>query len=416
MKFLHAADIHLDSPLRGLAHYEGAPVEQMQQATRRAFINLVDLACTQAVDFVLLAGDLYDVDWKDYNTGLFFNQQMSRLREANIPVFMVLGNHDAGNTITRQLRLPDNVTEFSYHRPETKVLEHLGVAIHGQSFANKSITDDISATYPNAIPGYFNIGLLHTSLNGRPGHDNYAPCTLPGLLSHGYDYWALGHVHTREVLHEKPWIVFPGNLQGRHARETGSKGCTLIKVLNGNTTLTHVPVDVLRWEVCRLNVNDVTVVDEVIDRARWAVTQAMQTAEDKPLALRFLIEGASPVHNELHSQWDRWINEIRATATDAGLGNVWVEKIQLKTEALRNNSIQDEGPLDVLTHFLKGLPQDGTNLQVLTTELRSLRNALPVEARHSEKDSGIDPGNPDSIRYLLNGVEELLMARLLAQE
>ncbi len=413
MKFIHAADIHLDSPLRGLARYEGAPVEKMQSATRRAFINLIDLACNKEVDFVLLAGDLYDVDWKDYNTGLFFNQQMSRLREADIPVFMVLGNHDAGNTITRQLRLPDNVTELSYRQPETKTLEKLGVAIHGQSFAKRAMTDDISAAYPNALPGYFNIGLLHTSLNGHEGHASYAPCTMPGLLSHGYNYWALGHVHKREVLHENPYVVFSGNLQGRHARETGEKGCTLVQVKNGKTTLTHVPLDVLRWEVCQLEVNDVTQADDIIDRVREAVTLATKNADGRPLALRVIIEGACPVHNELHSHSDRWVNEIRAVATDAGLGNVWVEKISLQTQPLSINTVQDGGPLEELSNFLRTLPQDGDSLQALTSELRFLRNALPVEAR--QRDDGIDPGNTDTIRQLLNGVEELLMARLLAQ-
>jgi len=416
MKFIHAADIHLDSPLRGLARYEGAPVEQMQRATRRAFINMIDLACNESVDFILLAGDLYDVDWKDYNTGLFFNQQMSRLRDANIPVFMVLGNHDAGNTITRQLRLPDNVTEFHYRSPETKVLDKIGVAIHGQSFANKSITDDLSIAYPNALPGYFNIGLLHTSLNGRQGHDHYAPCTLPSLLSHGYDYWALGHIHKREILHEKPWVVFAGNLQGRHARETGAKGCTLVKVKDGQTVVSPIPVDVFRWEECFVGVNDVVEADDIIDKARCAVSEAMQNADGRPLALRFIIKGACPVHNELHSHPERWTNEIRAAATDAGLGNVWIEKISLQTRALETHLVQDEGPLAELTHFLRSLIQDGEGLKALSSEFRSLINALPVEARENEKGSGVDPGNLDTIRDLLNGVEELLMARLLAQE
>ncbi|MDM8560619.1 DNA repair exonuclease [Candidatus Parabeggiatoa sp. HSG14] len=416
MKFIHAADIHLDSPMRGLARYEGAPVEQMQGATRRAFINMVDFACNESVDFILLAGDLYDVDWKDYNTGLFFNQQMSRLREANIPVFMVLGNHDAGNSITRQLRLPDNVTELSYRHPETKRLENLGVAIHGQSFASKSITEDISAAYPNALQGYFNIGLLHTALNGRQGHAKYAPCTMPGLLSHGYDYWALGHVHNREILHENPWVVFPGNLQGRHARETGAKGCTLVRVENGQTIATHLPMDVLRWEVCQLNVSDVSCADEVIDKARWAATQSLQQADGRPLALRFIVQGSSPVHNELHSHSERWINEIRAAATDAGLDNIWVEKISLQTHALQTNNLQDEGPLAELGNFLNALLQDGDGLQALSAEFRSLKNALPTEARQSGRGSDVDPDNLDTIRQLLNGVEELLLSRLLVQE
>jgi DNA repair exonuclease SbcCD nuclease subunit len=415
MKFIHAADIHLDSPLCGLARYEGAPVEQIQNATRKAFINLIDLACNEAIDFILLAGDLYDVDWKDYNTGLFFNQQMTRLREANIPVFMVLGNHDAGNSITRELRLPQNVTRLNTSQPETIVLEHLGVAIHGQSFPNKIVTEDLSATYPNAISGYFNIGLLHTSLNGRKDHAPYAPCSLPGLLSHGYDYWALGHIHKREILHEKPWVVFCGNLQGRHVRETGAKGCTLVEVTNGQVTLIHIPLDVLRWEVCQLDVSEITQAEEVIEQARGAVNQAMQTTEGKPLAVRFLIEGAGPVHNELHSHRDRWLNEIRATATDAGLGNVWVEKINLQTKAINLDHWQEEGPLGELLKTLRTLPCDNESLQALSTEFRALKNALPAEARQSDQEGGIDPDHPDTIRRLLVGVEEILMSRLLKQ-
>jgi DNA repair exonuclease SbcCD nuclease subunit len=405
MKFIHAADIHLDSPLRGLARYEGAPVELMQTATRRAFINMIDLACKEAVDFILLAGDLYDGDWKDYNTGLFFNQQMSRLREANIQVFMVLGNHDASNTITRQLRLPDNVIEFSDQEAETKYLEHLGVAIHGQSFANKVITDDLSANYPDAISDYFNIGVLHTALNGRNGHDNYAPCTIPGLLSHGYDYWALGHVHQREIIHEKPWIVFSGNLQGRHVRETGAKGCSLVTVEDGQTKLSHVSVDVLRWQACTLDVSEITVAEDLLDKAHSAVTKALENAEDRPLALRFVITGTSPINNELHSNSERWLNEIRAVATDAGLGKVWVEKINLQL------SKRSETALGEIGNFLKNIPKESEILEALSTEFKSLKNALPLEARTKHTEN-IDP---DTIcRLLENGVEELLMARLLA--
>ncbi len=416
MKFIHAADIHLDSPLCGLARYEGAPVEQMQSATRRAFVNLIDLACQETVDFVLLAGDLYDGDWKDYNTGLFFNQQMSRLREANIPVFIVYGNHDAGNTITRQLCLPDNVHEFSAQQAETICLDKLGVAIHGQSFPQRAVTDDLSQHYPRALSDYYNIGLLHTSVNGREGHASYAPCTLKGLLSHGYDYWALGHVHGREVLHEQPHVVFSGNLQGRHARETGAKGCTLVTVEDHKTTLTHCAVDVLRWAVCELDITPLQQVEDLLDCARDAVNQALQQADGRPLAVRFLIQGSSAVHAQLHSNPERWINELRAAATDTGLGNVWVEKTQLNTSPALDAPVLAEGPLGELMSTLRNLPADQDELQSLSAELKQLKQALPLEARHSERGSHVDPDNPDTIRQLLGGVEEFLMARLLAQQ
>ncbi|MDY6991572.1 MAG: DNA repair exonuclease [Pseudomonadota bacterium] len=419
MKFIHAADIHLDSPLRGLARYEGAPVEQVQNATREAFVHLIHLACREAVDFVLIAGDLYDVDWKDYNTGLFFNQQMSRLREANIPVFLVLGNHDAGNHITRALQLPENVKIFSSERPETVILEQLGVALHGQSFADKVVTQNLSHHYPAALPGYFNIGLLHTALNGRQEHAPYAPCSLSDLLAHGYDYWALGHVHTYEQVHTQPWVVFAGNIQGRHVRETGAKGCTLVTVTDdAQVQLTQVALDVLRWQVCHLEVNELHQPHLLLETVRDTVSAQLQQAEGRPLALRFVIQGRCPIHAELHSDPERWLNEIRAAATDAGLGHVWVEKIKLQTQPLTDPSLSETaGPLGELVDTLRTLPQDNTILHTLSHEFRSLKNALPAEARYSnDKNAHLDPEDPKTIVQLLNSVEELLLSRLLTQE
>ena len=222
-KFIHAADIHLDSPLRGLEQYEGAPVQEIRDAARRALANLVDLAIEQKVAFVLIAGDIYDGDWRDYNTGLYFVDQIRRLREANIRLYLISGNHDAANRMTRTLRMPENVTFFSADAPETALIPELDVAIHGQSFATAAVYEDLSEGYPAAKSGCINIGMLHTCASGREGHDRYAPCSIEGLKAKGYDYWALGHVHIREILSEKPLIAFSGNMQGRHVRETGAK-------------------------------------------------------------------------------------------------------------------------------------------------------------------------------------------------
>ena len=147
ISFIHAADIHLDSPLRGLERYENAPVERIRGATRRAFTRLIDLAIDAKVDFVLIAGDLYDGDWRDYNTGLYLVRQLGRLRDLKIPVFIIAGNHDAANKMTRALRLPENVCFLAHERPETLRLEDLGVAIHGQSFEKQAVFDDLAAGY-----------------------------------------------------------------------------------------------------------------------------------------------------------------------------------------------------------------------------------------------------------------------------
>ncbi len=166
-KFIHAADIHLDSPLLGLDQYEGAPVETIRGATRRAFSNLVQLAIRERVDFVILAGDIYDGDWLDYNTGLFFVKEVRELERAGIQVVLIRGNHDAESRITRRLTLPDKVHELPPDGPATFRFESLRVAVHGQSYPHQAETRNLAAGYPPPISGYFNIGVLHTALNGR---------------------------------------------------------------------------------------------------------------------------------------------------------------------------------------------------------------------------------------------------------
>src|SRR5580658_8028382 len=176
-QFIHAADIHLDSPLRGLICFDGAPIERIRSATREAFRNLVQLAIDEDVAFVLIAGDLWDCDWPDSAPGLFFISQAVRLGKAGIPVFAVKGNHDAHSQLTGAIRKwPENVTIFHHKKPHTVRLEKWNVAIHGQSYAQQQVTEDLSAAYPPPVTGAFNIGLLHTCL--EDGGTNYAPARV----------------------------------------------------------------------------------------------------------------------------------------------------------------------------------------------------------------------------------------------
>jgi DNA repair exonuclease SbcCD nuclease subunit len=181
-KFLHAADIHLDSPLRGLSSYESAPIETIRDACRRAFSNLIDLAIEEKVSFVLLAGDLYDGDWKDYSTGIYLSYQMGRLGQHNIPVYTVAGNHDAANRMTKALNSPANMTILSSRKVETIRIDDLAVAIHGRSFGTQHVDENLTVGFGPGEKGMFNIGLLHTSLNGREGHAVYAPCSVSWII------------------------------------------------------------------------------------------------------------------------------------------------------------------------------------------------------------------------------------------
>ncbi len=243
--FLHAADLHLDSPLRGLE--ADAPAERIRGATRQALVNLVDLALAERVAFVLLAGDLYDGDWQDYPTGHFLVGQLARLTHAGIAVYAISGNHDAQSVLTRQLPWPERAMMFDTDGAHSVEVPGLDVVIHGQGFAHQAVTDNLALAYPPPVPGKLNIGLLHTAAEDT-NHGRYAPCTAEQLAAHGYDYWALGHVHLRGELGGHPnWIVFPGNLQGRHINEEGEKGATLVRVRAGRLYPEHRTLDVVRW-------------------------------------------------------------------------------------------------------------------------------------------------------------------------
>lgn len=417
MQFIHAADIHLDSSLHGLERYEGAPVEEIRSATRRAFDNLIELAIDEEVAFVLLVGDLYDGDWKDYNTGLYFSERMGRLRDAGIRVFIVAGNHDAASQITKHLRLPENVTVFSTQSPQQVLLEDLSVAIYGQGFTGRAVTDDLSQGYPAGDPQLFNIGLLHTCLDGKPGHEPYAPCTIDGLRSKGYQYWALGHVHKREEVCRDPWIVFPGNIQGRHVRETGAKGCTLVSVDDSEVTkVEHRDLDVLRWAICELDITGSDSVDDVYDLVREVLLQELDAAEGRPVAARLVLEGASGAHSRLHAEREHWVQEYRALATGLGGAGIWLEKLSLKTRPAIsiNDVLARDDALGGLLRGIQNMELNDTAAANLATEVLALRQKLPPEILSGE--DRYDPTDPQQLKEVLEDVKELLLNRLLTTE
>lgn len=417
MKFIHAADIHLDSALRGLERYEGAPVDEIRSATRRSFDNLIELAMDEEVNFVLLAGDLYDGDWRDYNTGLYFVERMGRLRDAGIRAYIVTGNHDATSQITKYLRLPDNVKMFSTHPPERVVQEDLDVAIYGQGFASRAVMENLSLAYPQGDPNYFNIGLLHTCLDGKPGHEPYAPCTVDGLRSKGYQYWALGHVHKREEISRDPWIVFPGNIQGRHIRETGPKGCTLVTVDNGEVlAVTHRDLDVLRWSLCEVNLTDSETVSDAYEQVRKGLQQALDSAQGRPVAARLVLQGACVAHSRLHAELEHWTQEYRALANVLGGAGIWLEKVSLKTRpAIDVDSIlARDDALGGLLRGIRNMELHDAALAELAQEVSALRQKLPAEILSG--DDCFDPSDPQQLQVVLEDIKELLVNRLLTTE
>ena len=416
MKIVHAADLHIDSPLRGLERYEGAPVERIRGATRRATENLVDLCLGEDASLLILAGDLFDGDWRDYATGLFFARQMSRLRHADIPVVTLRGNHDAASQVQKHLSLPDNVHELSTRKAQTIELEPLGVALHGQGFARRSVTNDLAAKYPRPIAGMLNIGVLHTCLTGREGHEPYAPCSLQTLIDKGYDYWALGHVHEREVVHRDPWVVFPGNLQGRHARETGPKGAMVITVQDGKVaTVEPRFVDVVRWVRCIVDASEADNPHDIVESFREQIHVEVANAEGRTLAVRVRVEGASRAHAALHDAAARWHNEMRAVANDIAGEGVWIERVKLATKPAVEavDLTERDDAVGQVARALGDLAADESALAAMVDDLAELRRKLPPELTSGSGDA-LRVDTPGALGVLTDDVARVLLPRLLA--
>jgi DNA repair protein SbcD/Mre11 len=390
-RFLHAADLHLDSPLRNLGQYPGCPAESIRGASREAFKNLVKLAIAEKVAFVLIAGDLFDGDLTDYAACLFLNAEFRKLRDEGIDVFMIQGNHDAACVQTKHLRLPDNVHRLASDRVETKRIDAYEVAVHGQGFATRAVTENLALAYPDPVAGVFNVGLLHTCATVPDGHEPYAPCSIEDLVSKGYGYWALGHIHKARSLCEDPPIVFPGNIQGRHARETGAKGAVLVTVEGGRVTRREArSLDVMRWEVLRIDATGAKGEDDLIERSRDGLRGLADGSDGRTLAVRVEIAGACPAHDRLAGKHDRLAAEVRGQACEVGGGRLWVEKVAVRTRPERDDP-SIEGPIRAVRDFLDRLRRDPTKLREIgTRELADLKKKLPRGWEDASGGAAID--------------------------
>ena len=396
-KFLHAADIHLDSPMRGLSNYDNAPVEAMRGASRQALENLVNLAIDERCAFVLIAGDLFDGSQRDVGTALFFAKEMSRLGQENIWVYLVYGNHDA-ETQLKSMPWPDNVKLLSNRRAESVAVPGLSVIIHGRSFAKRDEDRNLAADYPavtGATADHFNIGLLHTALTGHAGHEYYAPCSMADLLGKGYDYWALGHVHDFSRRNEDPPVVYCGNLQGRSVRETGPKGAVLVTVSGGSVALGHRVLDVARWEDRHIDLTAATSLEQMLGAVREHLDSAAEGADGRVVAVRLTLTGRTSLHGEISRQERHLVEDIHVMAS--GLGrDVWVEKVRFRTEAtftIAEVAARDDAVGDLAAR-LERAGQDADLMALIGEDAKALMNKLPAELSADLSGDLLDGGAP----------------------
>jgi exonuclease SbcD len=310
IRFMHAADLHLDSPFIGMAALPQGIRESLRQSTFIALANMVQLAIQQKVDFVLISGDVYDLADRSLRAQIRFQKALQHLTSSGIAVYIVHGNHDPEDGLAAKLNWPAGAHFFSTQSVDCLpvVLEGKGTVAHiyGVSYATAAVTENlvmrIAEKYEsNKREGnsdtLFRIGLVHTNVDGDQGHANYAPCSMQDLLNSGMHYWALGHVHTRQVLHSAPPIVYPGNLQGRSVRETGAKGCYIVDVSEySEVKLTFHALDAVRWQQRSLSIQGIQTEQELKERFEHALEQAREEAAGRAAIVRITLTGRGAIH------------------------------------------------------------------------------------------------------------------------
>jgi DNA repair exonuclease SbcCD nuclease subunit len=404
-RFVHAADIHLDSPLLCLDEYAGAPVEEIRLATRKALARLVDFTIESESDFLIIAGDLFDGEWRDCNTALYFISEMKRLREAGINAYIALGNHDAGNRNLLSLPWPDHVRFFDFKKSQRIEVPSHDVLLHGQSFRERHIEEDMTSAWPVGSAGAFNIGILRTSASDTSGHERYAPCSVDSLRSRHYQYWALGHVHTRKELAREPWVVFPGNIQGRNVRECGPRGCYLVNVDDrGSVSLAFEPLDVVRWDVLDAPLSgDIAWDPEGL--AQNAIDQAAAATAGRSLAVRIRFTGYGRAWNRAAADLPGLRDRIRMAAQDASVP-VHVEKLEVAPASERKMEELEAGPIAELRAMVREFETDESLKAELAAEFEELK--MRVQGVVLEGEGGVNPQDAGLLRGAMASVEALL--------
>jgi DNA repair exonuclease SbcCD nuclease subunit len=376
IKILHTADIHLDSPLGTLAKRDPDLKNLIQNATRSAFTCIVDSAIEHRVGALLVAGDLFDGKQRSAQTAVWLTMQLDRLKREEIKVFYIKGNHDAESPLSKQITLPDNVHIFDGHGGMVALSD--SVYIHGVSFSDRHVPKSLLPKFKLPVHGAVNIAMLHTSLAGAEGHDNYAPCSVKQLTDLGFDYWALGHVHRREIHVSSPcWVVMPGMPQGRDIGESGPKSATLITVHDDKKIETaEVPTSAIEFLSVSVDVAKNDDDEALRELIRIELTETQKKLKSKGGVVRLYLRGSTPRRWQIIR--DRQIWESTATEIARQLENLWIDKLEIDLAELpeTSNSATDE-----LAGIMLGILQDPQFIDAYRKQLETVLSELPPQPR-----------------------------------
>lgn len=426
-RFLHAADLHLDSRFAGLAHIPPAIRSYLRESTFAALARLVRVAIMGKVDFVVISGDVYDVSDASLQGQLRFQEALQELGKHGISVFLIHGNHDPLDGLRLTTDTPNHVTVFGGERPEYATAyrhsdgKELAI-ISGISYPTAKVMENTAIAF-HRKPGssLFHIALLHGNVDGDQEHETYSPCSRRDLIEQGFDYWALGHIHKRNILHERPAIVYPGNIQGRSVKETGPKGCYMVDVdESGGVSLQFEELDSVRWLVKEVSIHNISNEADWIQSVEQIVEEIRDEHSEMMSVVRFRLTGRGEVHRVLTEKGatDDLLSElqrretIRAESNDYK-GLVWPEGFTVETglvidreRLLHEDSFLGEmlrmvGSKEQSTEELDELIGDALKPLMENQELRKLLSLTSEEEKLGWLRSATEMGIT-----LLSGVED----------
>ncbi|SDC65628.1 DNA repair exonuclease SbcCD nuclease subunit [Pelagirhabdus alkalitolerans] len=341
LKFIHAADLHLDSPFKGLSNLPNDLYQTLKQSTFNALDHLIDLAIKEDVDFVLMVGDIFDETIQSVYAQMQFKQACQRLDSAGINVYLSYGNHDYTQVEQSQFQLPENVHVFNKESVES--VDHykdhdILATIHGFSYINQAVWENKTDEYIPTSSGGYQIGMLHGSAKQSEDHDHYAPFSKEELINKGFDYWALGHIHKRMELHDNPHIVYPGNIQGRSRKESGSKGCYLVEQMDHDFTLSFHKLNTVRFQTIEINSKGC----ERLDDLYQLIEQEINVLEGESTIITLYLENTPEIVRDAY--YEGALSDLIAVLNDTFANQTnwrWIEKIMIEHSNVLSEAVSD---------------------------------------------------------------------------
>lgn len=418
LRFIHAADLHLDSPFGGLRSIAPEIAETLYQATFDAYNNIIDLCIQEQVDALLIAGDVFDSADRSLKAQRKFVDGLNRLDEAKIRSFVCHGNHDPLNGWEAQITFPSSCHRFGTELEQVPVFEDEPgrAVVYGISYPQREVRENLVPLFRAIDPQPFTIGLLHANVGNNTGHDSYAPCTLNDLEQTGIDYWALGHVHTRQTLREaSPTVVYPGNPQGRHPNEPGARGVYIVEVGDtGQVTLDFRAVDVVRWTTLEISIEALETDQSLIDKIDQELTVCQDDADGRDTIFRLVLNGRGPLHGSLRRQGfvDDLLERINETwAQERPF--LWCERLQAST-SLPIDRQQQLGRGDFVGDLLR-LCDEFSEDQATLAGVREMLQEIYQHRGARRYLGGHEPSEAE-IRELLAGAEAICLDELIQEE